>query len=93
MRASKNESRKKERKSAAKTLCWCYYTKSDVESSPDRAAFMPRLCTASVALLPASREGSSKFTASTCYGGYVMRISGRVARVGGYECTYISLPL
>ena len=27
MRASKNEGRKKERKSAAKTLRWCYYTK------------------------------------------------------------------
>ena len=67
-------------------------TLSDMESSPDQAAFMPRLCTASVALLPASREGSSKFTASMCYGGYVMCISGRVACVGGYECTYISLP-
>ena len=43
MRASKNEGRKKETKSAAKTLHWCYYTKSDVESTTDRAAFIARL--------------------------------------------------
>ena len=43
MRASKNEGRKKETKSAAKTLHQYDYTKSDMESTTEQAAFMPRL--------------------------------------------------